>query len=252
MEHHPDRNQHDPQERGAVQGGQRGLRRPEGRAEEGGLRPLRPCRLRERQRRPGRRPGSAGGSPTSPRPSRTCSTTCSATSWAAARGRPRPARGARLGPALQPRLTLEEAYRGKQATITVPSSAACEVCHGTGAEGGVRALDLPDLLGPGQGAGAAGLLHRRADLPDLRRARPDHQEPLQGLRRRRPGAQGPHAQRQHPGRASRPAPGSGWPARARPGCAAGRRAISTSSSRSRRTRSSSATTRTSTAASRSR
>src|SRR5690606_4438623 len=34
------------------------------------------------------------------------------------------------------RLSLEEAFSGKQATITVPSSATCETCSGTGAEGG--------------------------------------------------------------------------------------------------------------------
>ena len=79
-------------------------------------------------------------------------------------------------------LKLEDAYRGKPATITVPSSAACEVCEGTGAERRLRALDLPDLLRPRQGPRPAGLLHRRAHLPDLRRPRPDHQEPLHRLR----------------------------------------------------------------------
>ena len=232
MEHHPDRNQHDPQERGAVQGGQRGLRRPEGRPEEGGLRPLRPCRLRERPRRAAA--GSAAArAATSPRPSPTSSTTSSATSWAGGGGAgARPARGARLGPALQP---AADAGGG------LPRQAGDD--H-RAVERGLRGLprhrrrgrrgarDLPDLLGPRQGAGAAGLLHRRADLPDLRRARPDHQEPLH---RPAPAPAGcartaRSTSTSRPG--SRPARGSGWPARARRGCAAGRRAISTSSSRS--------------------
>ena len=67
-------------------------------------------------------------------------------------------------------MTLEEAYHGKQATITVPSSARLRGLPRHRRRGRRRARDLPDLLGPRQGAGAAGLLHRRADLPDLRRA----------------------------------------------------------------------------------
>ena len=239
-----------PEERGALQGGQRGLRRPEG-----------------RRRR--RRPTTASAMP----PSRTAR----GAGAGAGRGGPdfasafsdvfddlfgdfmgggarraaRPARGARLGPALQP---PADARGGLPRQAGDDHRAVERRLRGLPRHrrrGRRRALDLPDLLGARQGAGAAGLLHRRAHLPDLRRPRPDHQEPLPVLRRRRPGAQGPHAQRQHPGRASRPARASGSPARARPGCAAGRRATSTSSSRSSRTRSSSATTRTSTAASRS-
>ena len=47
-------------------------------------------------------------------------------------------------------LKLEEAYRGKQATITVPSSAPCEVCHGTGAEGGSEPSTCPTCSGHGK------------------------------------------------------------------------------------------------------
>ena len=47
-------------------------------------------------------------------------------------------------------LTLEEAFHGKQATITVPSSAACEVCHGTGAEGGAEPSTCPTCSGHGK------------------------------------------------------------------------------------------------------
>ncbi len=48
------------------------------------------------------------------------------------------------------RLNLEEAFRGKQATITVPSSAPCEVCHGTGAEGGAEPATCPTCSGHGK------------------------------------------------------------------------------------------------------
>ena len=47
-------------------------------------------------------------------------------------------------------LKLEDAYRGKPATITVPSSAACEVCHGTGAEGGSEPSTCPTCSGHGK------------------------------------------------------------------------------------------------------
>ena len=66
---------------------------------------------------------------------------------ARARGQ-RAARGSDLRYNL--RLKLEEAYRGKQATISVPSSAACEVCHGTGAEGGAEPSTCPTCSGHGK------------------------------------------------------------------------------------------------------
>ncbi len=48
------------------------------------------------------------------------------------------------------RLSLEEAYRGRQATITVPSSVACDVCNGTGAEGGAEPIACPTCAGMGK------------------------------------------------------------------------------------------------------
>jgi molecular chaperone DnaJ len=48
------------------------------------------------------------------------------------------------------RLTLEEAFRGRQATITVPSSVACDVCSGTGAEGGAEPVACPTCAGMGK------------------------------------------------------------------------------------------------------
>ncbi len=66
---------------------------------------------------------------------------------ARARGQ-RAARGSDLRYNLS--MKLEEAYQGKQATITVPSSAACEVCHGTGAQGGAEPATCPTCSGHGK------------------------------------------------------------------------------------------------------
>jgi molecular chaperone DnaJ len=66
---------------------------------------------------------------------------------ARARGQ-RAARGSDLRYNL--RLKLDEAYLGKQSTITVPSSAACEVCHGTGAQGGAEPATCPTCSGHGK------------------------------------------------------------------------------------------------------
>ena len=64
------------------------------------------------------------------------------------RGQQRSARGSDLRYNL--RMTLDEAYRGKQATITVPSSAPCDVCNGTGAEGGAEPSTCPTCAGLGK------------------------------------------------------------------------------------------------------
>ncbi len=48
------------------------------------------------------------------------------------------------------RVTLEEAYSGKEAQITVPSSVACESCNGTGADGGAEPESCPTCAGMGK------------------------------------------------------------------------------------------------------
>ncbi|MEM7061028.1 MAG: molecular chaperone DnaJ [Pseudomonadota bacterium] len=47
-------------------------------------------------------------------------------------------------------VTLEEAYNGKQATISVPGSVTCESCNGTGAEGGAQPQTCPTCQGHGK------------------------------------------------------------------------------------------------------
>ena len=48
------------------------------------------------------------------------------------------------------KLSLEDAFHDKQATISVPGSAPCEVCQGTGAEGGAEPLTCPTCSGQGK------------------------------------------------------------------------------------------------------
>jgi len=63
-------------------------------------------------------------------------------------GRGRAARGSDLRYNL--RVTLEEAFRGVQKTISVPTSLSCETCHGTGAEGGAEPVSCPTCAGMGK------------------------------------------------------------------------------------------------------
>ena len=47
-------------------------------------------------------------------------------------------------------ITLEQAYSGTEATVRVPSSVSCEVCHGSGAEPGSRPQQCPTCHGRGR------------------------------------------------------------------------------------------------------
>ena len=48
------------------------------------------------------------------------------------------------------RITLEEAFKGTQKSITVPGSSACTACNGTGAEGGAEPQTCPTCSGMGK------------------------------------------------------------------------------------------------------
>jgi molecular chaperone DnaJ len=63
-------------------------------------------------------------------------------------GRQRAARGSDLRYNL--RVILEDAYKGVQKTITVPTSVACSACSGTGAEGGAEPVSCPTCSGLGK------------------------------------------------------------------------------------------------------
>src|ERR1700759_3609105 len=47
-------------------------------------------------------------------------------------------------------ITLEQAYGGTEATVRVPSSVSCEVCHGSGAEAGSKPQQCPPCHGRGR------------------------------------------------------------------------------------------------------
>jgi molecular chaperone DnaJ len=63
-------------------------------------------------------------------------------------GRSRAQRGSDLRYNL--RVSLEDAYSGSQKTINIPASVACEVCRGTGAEGGAEPVTCPTCSGMGK------------------------------------------------------------------------------------------------------
>lgn len=63
-------------------------------------------------------------------------------------GRSRAQRGSDLRYNL--RVNLEEAFKGVQKTINVPTSIACDTCRGTGAEGGAEPVTCPTCSGMGK------------------------------------------------------------------------------------------------------
>lgn len=48
------------------------------------------------------------------------------------------------------RISLEDAFLGKETTITVPGSSACDSCNGTGADGGAEPVTCPTCAGLGK------------------------------------------------------------------------------------------------------
>lgn len=63
-------------------------------------------------------------------------------------GRSRAQRGSDLRYNL--RVSLDEAFHGVQKTINVPTTVACDSCHGTGAEGGAEPVTCPTCSGMGK------------------------------------------------------------------------------------------------------
>jgi molecular chaperone DnaJ len=47
-------------------------------------------------------------------------------------------------------ITLEEAFKGKQTTVRVPTQVACEACQGSGAASGSRPVNCPSCYGAGR------------------------------------------------------------------------------------------------------
>ncbi|MSU90694.1 molecular chaperone DnaJ [Rhodobacteraceae bacterium 2CG4] len=72
--------------------------------------------------------------------------------FASGGGRPGGGQRARRGADLRYNLkiSLQDAYRGKQTRLSVPTSIACDVCAGTGAEGGSEPATCPTCSGMGK------------------------------------------------------------------------------------------------------
>ena len=64
------------------------------------------------------------------------------------RGRQTSTRGADLRYNME--VSLEDAFKGRQANIRVPTSVACESCHGSGGEGGAQPVACPTCQGAGK------------------------------------------------------------------------------------------------------
>src|SRR5690606_28770265 len=63
-------------------------------------------------------------------------------------GRPGAARGSDLQYGIE--ISLEESFRGAEKTIRVPTFAACETCHGSGAKPGTKPDTCPTCSGAGR------------------------------------------------------------------------------------------------------
>jgi molecular chaperone DnaJ len=115
-------------------------------------------------------------------------------------------------------ITLQEALLGKTAQIRIPTSVTCEACSGSGAKAGTKPKACR-CAAARPGPPRAGLLHAGAHLPELPGPRPVIDSPCASCagsgrvtRERTLSVNIP--------RASRTAPASGLPARAKPACAA--------------------------------
>ena len=67
-------------------------------------------------------------------------------------------------------LTLEDAFKGREVKIRVPSSAACEACKGTGAARGVQPVQCPTCRGKGRVRAQQGFFTVERTCPNCRGA----------------------------------------------------------------------------------
>ena len=151
---------------------------------------------------------------------------------AAARGGGRE-RGADLRYNLE--ITLEEAFAGKTAAGAHPDLGHLRGLRRHRRQGRHQAEDLPDLRRPRQGARTRRASSRSSAPARLPGPRPGDRRSLPELRAAPAASRASARSRSTSRPASRTAPASASPAKARPACAAARRATSTSSCRSRRT-----------------
>ena len=130
-------------------------------------------------------------------------------------GRQRATRGSDLRYNL--RVTLEEAYHGQAEDDHVPTSVACDVCHGTGAEGGAEPVTCPTCSGMGKVRAQQGFFTVERTCPTCGGAGQIIKNPCKACAGAGRRAKGPHADRQHPaGRRDRHAHPAGRRGRGRP------------------------------------
>jgi DnaJ-class molecular chaperone len=83
-------------------------------------------------------------------------------------------------------LGLEEAARGTEAKIRIPTLEACATCHGSGAKPGTQPKQCATCHGRGEVRVSQGFFLDPADVSDLSRHRQGGERPLHGVPR--PGA----------------------------------------------------------------
>ncbi len=81
-------------------------------------------------------------------------------------------------------ITLEEAFKGKTATVKMPISVACELCTGSGAKPGSKPRTCSTCAARAA-CGRSRLLRHRADMPGLRWPGRGDRQSLRRLRRNR-------------------------------------------------------------------
>ena len=145
------------------------------------------------------------------------------------------------------RSSLEEAARGTETRIRIPTMEECETCHGTGAKPGTQPKTCPTCGGHGQVRMQQGFFSIQQTCPKCHGTGAHHRRALHRLPRRRARQAAQDAVGEDSRRASTRAIASASRAKASTASMAARRATSTCRSTSSRTRCSSATTTTCTA-----
>src|ERR1700730_19185391 len=74
-------------------------------------------------------------------------------------------------------LTLEEAFKGKQTTVRVPTLAMCDACAGSGATAGSRPVNCPSCHGAGRVPAQQGFFTVESTCPSCHGARRDVENP---------------------------------------------------------------------------